>query len=125
MAPNMTAIAQWVEEHFSKIWASECMVCFSRQPITCFVALDGDEIVGFACYQATYPTFFGPTGVLPQYRKQGIGHGLLLHALHGLKELGYPYGFIGGAGPVDFYKKTVNAVVIEDSTPGPYENLLP
>ena len=45
---------------------------------------------------------------------------LLLATLHGMKDTGYGYGVIGGAGPVDFYKKCCGAIVIEDSTPGVY-----
>ena len=49
---------------------------------------------------------------------------LLLACLHGLKDLGYGYGIIGSAGPVDFYKKCCGAVVIEDSAPGVYRGML-
>jgi hypothetical protein len=38
--------------------------------------------------------------------------------------LGYAYGIIGSAGPVEFYQKTVAAIVIPDSSPGVYTNLL-
>ena len=48
------------------------------------------------------------------------GIALLLATLHGMKDAGYGYGVIGGAGPVDFYKKCCGAIVIEDSTPGVY-----
>ena len=128
MAPNLSLLQKWVSTHFSPQWADECTVCFANQPITCFIAVkkanDKKEILGFACYEATYPTFFGPTGVHPNHRKKGIGQGLLLHAMHGLKELGYVYGIIGSAGPVGFYEKVLHATVIEGSVPGPYENIL-
>jgi len=68
--------------------------------------------------------FFGPTGVDEEERGQGIGKALLLACLHGLKDLGYGYGIIGSAGPVDFYKKCCGAVVIEDSAPGVYRGML-
>ena len=41
-----------------------------------------------------------------------------------LRELGYVYGIIGGAGPIKFYQKTVGASVIDDSEPGIYTDLL-
>jgi hypothetical protein len=57
-------------------------------------------------------------------RGKGVGKALLFECLHGLRELGYVYGIIGHAGPVDFYKKTVGAVVVPDSDPGIYTDLL-
>ena len=38
--------------------------------------------------------------------------------------MGYVYGIIGAAGPVDFFQKTVGAIVIPDSDPGIYVDLL-
>lgn len=58
--------------------------------------------------------------MLPEYRKRGIGNALLIECLHGLWELGYSYAIIGGAGPVDFYARSVGATVIEGSVPGIY-----
>jgi len=48
----------------------------------------------------------------------------LIASLWGLRELGYVYAIIGRAGPVEFYEKTVGAIVIPDSDPGIYTNLL-
>jgi len=53
-------------------------------------------------------------------RGKGIGHVLLVACLQGLGEMGYAYAIIGGAGPTEFYEKSVGAVVIPDSTPGVY-----
>jgi hypothetical protein len=55
---------------------------------------------------------------------RGIGKALLLACLCGLRELGYVYAIIGRAGPIDFYEKAVGAMVIPDSDPGIYTNLL-
>jgi hypothetical protein len=57
-------------------------------------------------------------------RGRGIGKALLFASLWGLRELGYVYGIIGGAGPVEFYEKAVGAIVIPDSEPGIYANPL-
>jgi hypothetical protein len=54
------------------------------------------------------------------YRGRKLGTALLLLARYGLRDLGCAYAIIGGAGPVDFYRKAVNAVLIEGSTPGIY-----
>ena len=56
----------------------------------------------------------------PAHRGRGLGTALLLASLWGLADLGYAYGIIGAAGPVEFYHKTVGAIVIPDSEPGTY-----
>ena len=66
----------------------------------------------------------GPTGVAEDERGRGTGKALLIAALWGLRELGYVYGIIGGAGPMRFYEEAVGAIVIPDSEPGIYDDLL-
>lgn len=124
IAPEKTAIVSWVREHFGDYWASECDVAFSRTPVTCYVATKEKEILGFACYDVTCKSFFGPTGVDESTRGLGIGKVLLIKSMEGLRELGYGYGIIGDAGPVDFYKKLLGAIPIEGSTPGIYKGMI-
>jgi GNAT superfamily N-acetyltransferase len=57
-------------------------------------------------------------------RGGGVGKALLVACLHSLREMGYVYGIIGHAGPIEFYQKTVGAIVIPYSDPGIYTNLL-
>ena len=108
---------RFIIAHFSEGWADEAQAGFARSPITTFLAVHEKRIVGFASVDATAKGFFGPTGVDPAHRNKGIGAALLLAALHDLKNQGYGYGIIGSAGPVDFYVKAVNAIVIPDSSP--------
>ena len=124
LAPEKHVIVSWVRQQFSEGWASECEVSFARLPISCFRAQRGQDVLGFACYDATAKAFFGPTGVLESERKQGIGTALLLMALHAMAAEGYAYAIIGGAGPAEFYAKAVGAVPIAGSTPGIYADLL-
>jgi hypothetical protein len=124
LAPEMHVVVSWVREQFGDGWASECEVSFGRLPITCFRAQRGQEILGFACYDATAKAFFGPTGVLERERKRGIGTVLLLLSLHAMAAEGYAYAIIGAAGPADYYARTVGAVPIAGSAPGIYANLL-
>ncbi len=109
---DQTPLRQFIEKHFTVGWADETSVAFSHQPVTCYVALDGDKIIGFADYECTRKDYFGPTGVDEAYRGLGIGKALLLAALIGLRELGYTYAIIGDAGPVDFYRKAIGAMLI-------------
>ena len=121
---ELTPVRRFVETNFSRSWADEISVGFARQPISVFVATIDRELAGFAAYECTRRGFFGPTGVIPPAQGKGIGKALLFASLHALRELGYVYAIIGAAGPVEFYQKTVNAVVIPDSSPGLYTDLL-
>jgi hypothetical protein len=124
LAPEKHVVVSWVRQTFGDAWASECEISFGRLPISCFRAQRGQDVLGFACYDATAKAFFGPTGVLEQERKQGIGTALLLIALHAMAAEGYAYAIIGGVGPADFYAKAAGAVPIAGSTPGIYADLL-
>jgi GNAT superfamily N-acetyltransferase len=124
LAPERDVVVSWVRKQFGDSWASECAVSFGRLPISCYRAQRDQEVLGFACYDATAKAFFGPTGVLERERKQGIGTALLLMTLEAMAAEGYAYAIIGGAGPADFYARAVGAVPIAGSTPGIYANLL-
>ena len=117
-------VIEWVRKHFSPGWGNECDVAFSRQPVSCFIAVEGNQLLGFACYDATCLNFFGPTGVSESCRGRGVGKALLLACLHTMKGQGYAYAIIGWVGPTEFYHKIVGAVEIEGSSPGMYAGLL-
>jgi GNAT superfamily N-acetyltransferase len=124
LAPEKHLVVQWVKTHFNPHWASEAESAYANSPVSCYLAVQNGEILGFACYEATSKAFFGPTGVLEQARGKGLGKLLLLEALWGLQGLGYAYGIIGGVGPAEFYQKAVNATLIEGSSPGIYKGML-
>lgn len=117
-------VRRFITRHFSEGWADEAEAAFARQPISCWIAVEAKRVIGFACVEATARGFFGPTGVDPEKRGRGVGAALLLASLHDLRSLGYGYGIIGSAGPVDFYVKAVNAIPIPDSSPGIYVDML-
>ncbi|HVT06122.1 MAG TPA: GNAT family N-acetyltransferase [Polyangia bacterium] len=119
-ASERSPVIDWMRAHGSPGWADECAVAFARQPIACFVAVEGTALVGVACYDAACRNFFGPELVAPDRRGRGIGRALLLSALHAMRDDGYGYAIIGWAGSVDFYRRAVGAVVIDGSTPGVY-----
>lgn len=124
IAAEKRVVINWVRQTFEPAWADETEVAFCRQPVSCFIAVENGQIVGFACHDATCRNFFGPTGVSQLHRGRKIGQALLLACLHAMAAQGYAYAIIGGVGPVDFYAKTVGAVEIPDSTPGIYGNVL-
>ena len=121
---EITPVRSFVEKQFSISWADEMSVAFAAKPISLYIAVANREVVGFAAYECTRRAFFGPTGVVESMQRRGIGKALLLASLWGLRELGYVYGIIGGAGPVEFYKQAVGAIEIPESDPGIYTNLL-
>jgi len=124
IGPEKKVIVEWVEQNFSKGWASECDVSLSKTPPTCFIAVKNGSIIGFACYDSTSKGFFGPIGVLKAERKNGVGKALLIKTLKQMYFDGYGYAVIGWAGPVEFFKKTVGAIEIPDSEKSVYKNMI-
>jgi GNAT superfamily N-acetyltransferase len=124
LPPEKHVVLQWVGEHFGRGWVSECDSAFHQSPPSCWIAVEDEKMIGFGCYDATMKGFFGPTGVSEMARGRGVGRALLIACLHAMSGVGYGYAIIGGAGPVEFYQKTVGAVVIENSYPGIYKGLL-
>lgn len=121
---EITLVRSFIENNFSAAWTDEVSVGFASKPVSVFIATLEGEIVGFAAYECTRRNFFGPTAVIESARGKGVGKALLLACLWGLRELGYVYGIIGRAGPIEFYQKTIGAVVIPDSDPGIYVDFL-
>jgi GNAT superfamily N-acetyltransferase len=119
-AAERSTVVEWARAHGSPGWADECEAAFARLPLACFVAVEADQLAGFACYEATYRNFFGPELVHPDRRGRGVGRALLLAALHAMRAEGYAYAIIGWASSVDFYRRAVGAVVIDGSEPGIY-----
>ena len=120
MAYEKHQVVNWVYEHFSMGWASECDVAFSNRPISCHIATEDGTILGFACYDSTSLGMFGPIGVVESARGQGIGRSLLLSSLYSMVTAGYAYAVIGGASSLEFYQRVVNVIEIPDSSPGIY-----
>lgn len=131
-------VAAWVREHFSEGWAPAAAVSATRQPSSCFLAVEIDphhtpqqpydrpaqRLLGFACYDSDVKGMFGPTGVREDRRGKGIGTALLLTTLHAMRAETYAYAVIGWAGPVEWYVRTVGAILIPDSEPGIFHGRL-
>ncbi len=108
-------LAAFIEKHFGERWALQTAATFSRQPISLFVALSDKEIVGFAAYDCSYRSYFGPTGVREDLRGKGVGAALLLRTLEDMAAQAYKWAIIGEVDPVAFYKKVCGAIVIPGS----------
>jgi predicted N-acetyltransferase YhbS len=118
-------LRDFIEKHFTRGWADEAEMAFRHMPPSVLVAIIDKQIVGFAAYDCTFNGFFGPTGVDKAHRGKGIGRALLIAALHELKTLGYAYAVVGSVSTDEFYAKSVGAIPIPNSDPGPYLNTLP
>jgi GNAT superfamily N-acetyltransferase len=124
LSAEKSIVLQWVQNKFGTGWASEVDVSFSYQPNSCFIAVKENQIIGFACYDAAYRNFFGPTGVDESFRGLGVGKILLMECLEAMRAQGFAYAIIGGVGPAEFYTKTVGAALIPESDPGVYKGIL-
>jgi hypothetical protein len=118
-------VVDWVAARFP-VWTAECEIAFAHVPCRCFVAVDDGAVVGFACHDVARRNFFGPAGVADDRRGRGVGAALTLATLAAMREAGYAYAIIGGAGPSAFYERVAGATPIAGSDPGIYDlTLLP
>lgn len=127
LSPDKDIILEFIRTNFTNGWANECEHALFNNPISCYIAVKDRKVIGFACYDATAKNFFGPIGVKENERKHGVGKVLLTKCLNSMKESGYAYAIIGWVDDaINFYKKEVDAVEIEDSEPNNsiYKNLI-
>jgi len=124
LVPEKLLVSAWVNKTFGSAWASECEVSFTQQPVSCFVAIRSEKLLGFSCYNTTFKGFFGPVGVDPESQSIGVGRALLISCLNAMAAQGYAYAVIGGVGSRGFFDKSVNTFEIPDSSPGAYKGML-
>lgn len=122
--PEREVILDWIRERFFAGWVGEAALTLSQLPVTCWIAIKDGKLLGFACHDGSAKGFFGPTGVDEAARGQGIGEALLIATLNGMREAGYGYAVIGDPGPVEFYRKRLDALEIPKSDPGIYRGML-
>lgn len=119
---DRSAVGKFIEERFGSRWADEAELAFVRQPISLFIAMAEQEIIGFAAYEVTTRDYFGPTGVREDWRGRGVGAALLFRCLEVMWEMGYAYAIIGGVGEaLQFYEKLRGAFSIPGSEQGIYK----
>lgn len=126
LAPDRSKIIAFARTCAKDDYSDEVWAAFSNNPVTCYVATRERGLIGFACYEATARNFFGPMAVLESERKKGVGKALLLKALESMRELGYAYAIIGWPtkSAVSFYKKCVDAILIDEKSSGVYKRMI-
>lgn len=105
------SLNQLINRHWPS-WCGEVAVALQAKPATLFVAVDQEQVVGFAAYEANNlgTGWFGPMGTDPDYQSQGIGRALLEQTLAQMAAEGFAEAIIPWVGPSEFYAKTVGAV---------------
>jgi ribosomal protein S18 acetylase RimI-like enzyme len=117
-------VARWVAATFSPGWASEARVALGNRPVSLFVAIRDDVLLGFCAYDATARGLVGPVGVVESARGRGVGAALLRACLDDMSAAGYAYAVAGAVGAPDFFRRVAGAVPIAGSTPGLYGGML-
>ena len=67
------------------------------------------EVLGFAAYGSSRPSWFGPMGTAPAAQGLGIGGVLLRRCLADQRAAGHERAEIGWVGPVPFYASNSGA----------------
>ena len=67
------------------------------------------EVLGFAAYGSSRPSWFGPMGTAPTAQGLGIGAALLRRCLRDQRAAGHDRVEIGWVGPVPFYASAAGA----------------
>jgi mycothiol synthase len=107
---DLAGVLQWVDS-FGGVWSGELRQAVAHDPVGCHVARRGSAWVGFACHGANRRGWFGPMGTAESERGQGVGAVLLRRCLADQRAAGLTSAQIAWVGPVDFYARTVGAVV--------------
>ncbi len=109
-AEDRPKILAWAEKSFPA-WIGEIESTFKNHPISLHIALHGEDVVAFSCYDANNKGtgWFGPIGTDPICRGKGIGGILLRRCLNDMKKQGQPISVIPWIGPIAFYLHYANA----------------
>lgn len=100
------ALERFVSRRFPN-WLPTVAAVKPDEPQRVHIARRKRSVIGFA---VSHGEGFGPIGVDPRYRFQGIGRILLLRCLRDIRERGHRVAFIGWAN-FPFYAKSINAPI--------------
>jgi mycothiol synthase len=106
---DLPALVEFARANFSDGWAGEVSDSVGRAGAGCHVALRGGEVLGFAAYGSSRPSWFGPMGTAPTTQGLGIGSVLLRRCLRDQRDAGLQQAQIGWVGPAPFYASAVGA----------------
>jgi mycothiol synthase len=100
---------RWMQMAWDAEWAREVQLTLARDPISCFVARENGEYLGFAACDTNRLGWFGPMGTSEAARGRGVGATLLRCCLRDYLDRGATECQVAWVGPQDFYRKAVGA----------------
>ncbi|MDG4791493.1 GNAT family N-acetyltransferase [Micromonospora sp. WMMD1102] len=112
---DLPMLTDFARSTFGGTWDLELLHSVGRPDAGCHLAVrtptDGGtpEVLGFAAYGSSRPSWFGPMGTAPGAQGLGIGGVLLRRCLRDQRAAGRPRAEIGWVGPVPFYANNAGA----------------
>ncbi|MFE9693070.1 GNAT family N-acetyltransferase [Micromonospora sp. NPDC005806] len=106
---DLPALAAFARATFGGAWDDELAGSLGRPDAGAHLAERDGEILGFAAYGSSRPSWFGPMGTAPAAEGSGIGGVLLRRCLRDQAAAGIGAAQIGWVGPVPFYSGAAGA----------------
>ncbi|GIJ75675.1 Acetyltransferase (GNAT) domain-containing protein [Micromonospora phaseoli] len=106
---DLPALAAFARSTFGGSWDAELAGSLDRPEAGCHLAERDGELLGFAAYGSSRPSWFGPMGTAPAAEGSGIGGVLLRRCLRDQRTAGLESAQIGWVGPVPFYSGSAGA----------------
>jgi predicted N-acetyltransferase YhbS len=112
---DVPALTEFARSTFGGSWDAELLHSIGREGAGCHLAVrtpeDGGpvELLGFAAYGSSRPSWFGPMGTAPSAQGLGIGSVLLRRCLRDQRAAGHERAQIGWVGPIPFYARGAGA----------------
>ncbi|MCW3812999.1 GNAT family N-acetyltransferase [Micromonospora sp. DR5-3] len=106
---DLPALAAFARSTFGGAWDGELAGSLGRPDAGTHLAERDGEILGFAAYGSSRPSWFGPMGTAPAAEGSGIGGVLLRRCLRDQAAAGIGTAQIGWVGPVPFYANAAGA----------------
>ncbi|SCG53717.1 GNAT family N-acetyltransferase [Micromonospora inositola] len=106
---DLAALAAFARATFGGTWDGELAGSVGRPGAGAHLAERDGEILGFAAYGSSRPSWFGPMGTAPAAEGSGIGGVLLRRCLRDQAAAGIGAAQIGWVGPVPFYSGSAGA----------------
>ncbi|MGB2571087.1 GNAT family N-acetyltransferase [Micromonospora citrea] len=106
---DLPALAAFARSTFGGSWDGELAGSVGRDDAGCHLAERDGEIMGFAAWGSSRPSWFGPMGTAPAAAGSGIGGVLLRRCLADQRAAGITAAQIGWVGPVPFYSGSAGA----------------
>ncbi|SCE75059.1 Acetyltransferase (GNAT) domain-containing protein [Micromonospora viridifaciens] len=106
---DLPALAAFARTTFGGAWDGELAGSLGRPDGGAHLAERDGEILGFAAYGSSRPSWFGPMGTAPAAEGSGIGGVLLRRCLRDQAATGLDTAQIGWVGPVPFYANAAGA----------------